>query len=377
MDLLRGACRHGDSSPRDRNDDDDAFRANRTCATVGRRRTRHTRTRRRRPRCGRRTALPPPRSTGADRDVNYVDEPGAAGTAGSWPVPRRSSRRHHRRRRALCSRTVAGSSSTKWKVVPPSIVIDGRGRWASTNTGQWYGGLSPHEPFQSSSPRRPADRPEHVAPHDPGADVHEQPALEEVVVDALLAALLALHLVPEAGLERPTRGVPHRASPSGLSTVWLGLLPRSHPARSNSCRHLELRHRRVLSLAPPVPSLRLDCSFTRYVGAGPGRSTSLPTFSVVACTQRAPCGHDAPSKIAGASVARPAARPVTSRGIARNPVRDLPRMRQRGRRRRVRSPRVLRRSRAGSGPQRRRTPFAAPTMFPQTAPVLSLVAAVG
>src|SRR5450631_1556400 len=46
-------------------------------------------------------------------------------------------------------------SVTKRKVVPPSMVTDARGWLVSTKTGVWYGGLSPHQPFQVSSGQAP------------------------------------------------------------------------------------------------------------------------------------------------------------------------------------------------------------------------------
>ena len=39
----------------------------------------------------------------------------------------------------------------KWKVVPPSISIDGRGWWVRMKTGVWNGGLGPHQPVHSGS----------------------------------------------------------------------------------------------------------------------------------------------------------------------------------------------------------------------------------
>ena len=44
-------------------------------------------------------------------------------------------------------------SVTKWKVVPPSITIGARAWWVRTKVGAWYGGLSPHQPFQSGPPQ--------------------------------------------------------------------------------------------------------------------------------------------------------------------------------------------------------------------------------
>ena len=46
-------------------------------------------------------------------------------------------------------------SVTKWKTVPPSIVIGSRGWWLSTKMGTWYGGSSPHQPFHASSGQGP------------------------------------------------------------------------------------------------------------------------------------------------------------------------------------------------------------------------------
>lgn len=37
---------------------------------------------------------------------------------------------------------------TKWNVVPPSISMGGRAWCVRMNVGTWYGGLSPHQPFQ-------------------------------------------------------------------------------------------------------------------------------------------------------------------------------------------------------------------------------------
>src|SRR5271154_1674189 len=44
-------------------------------------------------------------------------------------------------------------SVTKWKVVPPSITIGARAWCVRMNVGAWYGGLSPHQPFQSGPPQ--------------------------------------------------------------------------------------------------------------------------------------------------------------------------------------------------------------------------------
>ena len=53
-----------------------------------------------------------------------------------------------------CSRTVAGSPSTKWNVVSESV-NDGRLWWVMTNTGVWNGGSSPHQPRHSWSCQGP------------------------------------------------------------------------------------------------------------------------------------------------------------------------------------------------------------------------------
>ena len=43
--------------------------------------------------------------------------------------------------------------------VPPFIVIGARGWCVSTKTGVWYGGSSPHQPFQLSSGHAPRTGP--------------------------------------------------------------------------------------------------------------------------------------------------------------------------------------------------------------------------
>lgn len=43
----------------------------------------------------------------------------------------------------------------KWKVVPPSISIDGRRWWVRTKTGVWNGGLGPHAPCHFGSSCHP------------------------------------------------------------------------------------------------------------------------------------------------------------------------------------------------------------------------------
>jgi hypothetical protein len=57
--------------------------------------------------------------------------------------------------RVTVSRASAGEASRKWNVVPPSISIDGRGRWVRMKVGVWNGGFGPHHPFQSGSSCHP------------------------------------------------------------------------------------------------------------------------------------------------------------------------------------------------------------------------------
>jgi hypothetical protein len=61
--------------------------------------------------------------------------------------------------------------------------------------------LSPHQPFQASSGQSP-DGPEHVAAHDPGANIVE-PALREVVVNTGRSAVHSEHLSKGAGGKSP------------------------------------------------------------------------------------------------------------------------------------------------------------------------------
>ena len=91
---------------------------------------------------------------------------------------------------------------TKWNVVPPLMVIDSRGWLVSTKTRVWYGGLSPHHPFQDIVRPGSADRAEHVATQDPRSDVVE-PTRRELVVDAGRAAVSSKHLPKRAGGEGP------------------------------------------------------------------------------------------------------------------------------------------------------------------------------
>jgi hypothetical protein len=68
-----------------------------------------------------------------------------------------------------------------------------------------------------------ADRPEHVATHNRGADVLIA-ALDEPRVQAVLVAFFAEHALLRAGLEHP--GMEQRPpSPSGLWRFWFGPAP--------------------------------------------------------------------------------------------------------------------------------------------------------
>lgn len=51
----------------------------------------------------------------------------------------------------------------KWNVVS-ARENDGRRWWVSTNTGVWNGGMSPHQPFQSSSSHGPRCGPNLLRP---------------------------------------------------------------------------------------------------------------------------------------------------------------------------------------------------------------------
>ena len=102
--------------------------------------------------------------------------------------------------------------------MPPSISIDGRGWWVSTNTGVWNGGFGPHQPRHSSSVPIPVHGPacgraELPPAHDLGADGEAVP-LSEGVVDPRAATGLAGRRAPPPGgehpLVQPLPGVPER-----------------------------------------------------------------------------------------------------------------------------------------------------------------------
>src|SRR2546430_15900157 len=70
-------------------------------------------------------------------------------------------------------------SVTKWKVVPPFMVIDVRGWLVSTKTGVWYGGSSPPHPFQPSAGQGPR-----IGPHMFPALIHPPVLLQPRAAEA-------------------------------------------------------------------------------------------------------------------------------------------------------------------------------------------------
>jgi hypothetical protein len=89
-----------------------------------------------------------------DREVHLVDETGLEVLADDGDAAADADVAALRRRARLRQRAWM-PPVTKWKVVPPSISSGARGWWVSTNTGTWYGGLAPHQPFHSSSGHGP------------------------------------------------------------------------------------------------------------------------------------------------------------------------------------------------------------------------------
>ena len=117
---------------------------------------------------------------------------------------------------------------------------------------------------------RPADRAEHVAPHDGRADADVTP-LEELVVDALLAAVLTDHPAAVAGGEHPV--VEPR---SALAERVVETLPRSRPrtrrARSRSCAPVA-----SALTSPDRPRWRVSGGRAHlHVGTDPRTSTANP-----------------------------------------------------------------------------------------------------
>src|SRR4029077_3416866 len=96
------------------------------------------------------------------RGAADADGEGARGLAGGrQPFRRAGGPRPARRAAASAS---AGLASTKWKVVPPFISMEGLGWWVSTKTGVWKTGSSPHQPFHSSSSQGPRCGPNLLRP---------------------------------------------------------------------------------------------------------------------------------------------------------------------------------------------------------------------
>src|SRR5262249_50542211 len=114
-------------------------------------------------------------------------------------------------------------SVTKWKAVPPFMVIDVRGWLVSTKTGEWYGGLSPHHPFQVSSGQGPR-----IGPNMLGAMIHAP-----VLVNPRAAKLSSITLVPPSLpyigrtelVAKPHACNAMAPAPSGLSRSGLGRAP--------------------------------------------------------------------------------------------------------------------------------------------------------
>jgi hypothetical protein len=82
--------------------------------------------------------------------VQQIAGPGRPITSGGRPLsPNRTSRSPAV---ALATSSAScGVASTKWKTVPPSIPMGGRGWWVRTKTGVWNGGFGPHAPRHSWS----------------------------------------------------------------------------------------------------------------------------------------------------------------------------------------------------------------------------------
>src|SRR4051812_47552591 len=111
------------------------------------------------------------------------------------------------------SSAASGPSVTKWKVVPPSMVSGSRAWCVSTNTGAWYGGSSPHQPFQSRS-------------HSPRPGLNMLRPMMKASAAVILAST-ALCASASASIHLVRR--PSSPSPNGLSRRWFG--PAVKPSR--------------------------------------------------------------------------------------------------------------------------------------------------
>ena len=93
-------------------------------------------------------------------------------------------------------------SVTKWNVVPPGHRDRSPRMMGQHEHGWWYGGLSPHQPFQSSSPHAPRIGPNMLRPMIV-APMPVSPGAANSLVQALVAARLADHRAEEPGGEHP------------------------------------------------------------------------------------------------------------------------------------------------------------------------------
>ena len=86
------------------------------------------------------------------------------GTGGS--LPRHATTRTSRPTAAAraCASAASMPSVTNRNSVPPAIRSSARGGWVNTKTGVWYGGSSPHQPFQLSSGQGPRTGPNMLRP---------------------------------------------------------------------------------------------------------------------------------------------------------------------------------------------------------------------
>ena len=105
--------------------------------------------------------------------------------------------------------------------------------------GRVIGGIVAPPAFPGVAVPWAADRAEHIAAEDPGADIFER-LKSEVVIDALAATALALHLLEDFGVEKP--GVQlHAADAEGIVEVLVraGAEP---VERDGKCSYFNFAH---------------------------------------------------------------------------------------------------------------------------------------